>query len=84
VCICLAKVLVSTEVEENTEIPLEGPTEFSVSDKSRGVEGLPESQPGDIRTAIAPEFRFQHPITCRVIRSLGGAEREAFAASLES
>ena len=67
VCICLAKGLVSTEVEENAEIPRAGPTEFSVSNKSSGVEGLTEGQPGDITTAIASEFRFQHPITCRVI-----------------
>ena len=67
VCICLAKGLVSTEVEENAEIPRAGPTEFSVPDKSSGVEGLTASQPEDIRTAIASEFRFQHPIICHVI-----------------
>jgi hypothetical protein len=84
VCICLAKGLGSTEVEENAEIPRVGPTEFSVSDKSSGVEGLTASQPEDIRTAMASEFQFQHPITCRVFRSLDGAEREACSASLES
>jgi hypothetical protein len=81
---CLAKGLVSTEVEENAEIPRAGHTELSVSDKSSGVEGLTASQPEDIRTAMASEFQFQHPIACRVFRSLDGAEREACAPLLES
>jgi len=40
--------------------------------------------PVDIKTAVASEFRFRHPITCRVIRSLGWAEPEACATLLES
>jgi hypothetical protein len=84
VCICLAKGLGSTEVEENAEIPRAGPTEFSVSDKSSGVEGLTASQPEDIRTAMASECQFQHPIARRVIRSVDGPDHEAWAGSLES